>query len=244
MNVTSNTSIAPPPTSPFAKMNPPTPLSIARNCHTPLVPTPIETDSQPSSLLLNGNSTAESVTVTHFSEEHRTMAKISVPSMNLFGAESQPNQAAEHNSTNPFLNMTPIASAASTPVTSTNPFRSPNDSDKPAVAIKNTNGMVTTNNSASKIPVPVALNSSIISSNGNNNSNHASEPSTPSPTNPFTMLSEADSGIKTTGMTRQNSIKRTNSKLKKYNNNNVNHFDSKNNNGKPNEESKMKSEVS
>lgn len=234
----SNASTAPPPSSPFSKIKPPTPLSIARNCHTPLVPTPIDTDSQPSSLLMNGNGAGENVTVTHYSEERGTMEKISVPPLNLFNVDVAPDQAADQQrSTNPFLNMSPTAN--STPVVTTNPFRSPNDSDKPAAAaVKSTNGTLSTNHTTSKIPVPISLNSS------NGNGNHIIEPVTPVATNPFTTLSEIDGGAKVIAMNRQNSIKRTNSKLKYANNNSVSYANSKNNNGKSNEDGIIASEVS
>lgn len=234
----SNASTAPPPSSPFSKIKSPTPLSIARNCHTPLVPTPIDTDSQPSSLLMNGNGAGENVTVTHYSEERGTMEKISVPPLNLFNVDVAPDQAADQQrSTNPFLNMSPTAN--STPVVTTNPFRSPNDSDKPAAAaVKSTNGTLSTNHTTSKIPVPISLNSS------NGNGNHIIEPVTPVATNPFTTLSEIDGGAKVIAMNRQNSIKRTNSKLKYANNNSVSYANSKNNNGKSNEDGIIASEVS
>lgn len=187
---------------------------------------------------MNGNGAGENVTVTHYSEERGTMEKISVPPLNLFNVDVAPDQAADQQrSTNPFLNMSPTAN--STPVVTTNPFRSPNDSDKPAAAaVKSTNGTLSTNHTTSKIPVPISLNSS------NGNGNHIIEPVTPVATNPFTTLSEIDGGAKVIAMNRQNSIKRTNSKLKYANNNSVSYANSKNNNGKSNEDGIIASEVS
>lgn len=242
-NATKSSAIAQSPSSPFAKKFPSTPLAVTRNINTPLVPTPAEIDSQPSSLLLNGASpvNAENVTVTHYSEERGTMEKISVPSLNIFNAEFTPD-ANDKKSTNPFLNMSPTTSSVSTtPASSTNPFHSSNDGDQLELIVKNTNGTANAasmNSSQSKIPVLIPSNTN----NGtNNNGNNAPMP--PS-RNPFTTLSEVD-GTKNSNVVKQcnaiASLKRSNSKVKNNNNNNsVNH---QNNNSKSNED-KTQIEVS
>lgn len=243
-NATKSSAIAQSPSSPFAKKFPSTPLAVTRNINTPLVPTPVEIDSQPSSLLLNGASPIipENVTVTHYSEERGTMEKISVPSMSIFNAEFKAD-VNDKKSTNPFLNMSPTTSTVSSaPTASTNPFHSSNESDQIEPIIKNTNGtanVASINSPQSKIPV-------LVSSNTNNgtNVNGNNVPMTLLSRNPFTSISEVD-GTKNSNVVKQSnsitSLKRSNSKVKNNNNNNsVNH---QNNNSKSSED-KTPNEVS
>lgn len=132
----------------------------------PLSLTDHAASSQPTSLL---NGLTEHVTVTHFSEQHGAMEKISVPSVNIFNAEIKTpkvdNAISENlksldadlkkNTNNPFLNISPKAIATAT--NSTNPFKSPTTTTTfpiPTI-LPNSNPFTDTEHSSSSQQLPL-----------------------------------------------------------------------------------------
>lgn len=156
MTKNTNTGQTNTPTSPLLKASfPSPPASAGPKSELPAVLLPLDliqgTDdrSTAAAATVNGitaaTSSADTVTVTHFSETRGTMQKISVPSMNIFNAEfkaSDANKSQQSSfiaqplppplspisstsiatSTNPFLNTSPVAVTRTTTHHITNPF--------------------------------------------------------------------------------------------------------------------------
>lgn len=150
--------------------------------NTPLTPTQVSSTDGPTSLL-NGN--AETVTVTHYSEQRGAMEKISVPSLNIFNAEIKTTDQPDNNNyrspgmakkqtNNPFLNMSPPAQAlaAACAVSSTNPFNSPTSTFSVAQANNHSNGSSSMNNNNNNPFTDTELDNS----SSNNSSRQLSSP--------------------------------------------------------------------
>lgn len=111
--------------SPLSKVFPSPPPSAGLKSETQtLLPLDTTQDTENRINPINGitpSSTADTVTVTHFSEKRGTMEKISVPSLNIFNAEfkAETSKSTPKSSTNPFLNTSPVAV---TSTNTTNPF--------------------------------------------------------------------------------------------------------------------------